>query len=311
MRPIIKYILWAAVLVGLAIAGIKYLSGEHFLRALQNFQWVYAPLLLGLSALHLALKGWRFALLLKPISDIPSLTLGRAYVAGQPATLIPGGVAARIALLKQVGVPIGKGTAPVTLSSLLDYVLTMIAGLLAAMWYEPARTPALIILAVLVFLGIVLAFPKARDWLMDAADWVARKIGIPDRWERFLQAFENSVTPKVLIGSIALTVVAFAIRLIILEFCFEGLGTTVSLAIIFLAYSLPTLLARLVPVPGGFGVTEASMVGLLVSMTSLDTNTAAAAVAIFRVSTILFEALLGALVYVFFWHGEDESAATS
>lgn len=299
------------MLVGFLIVGIKYLSGEHLLRALRNFQWMYAPLLLALSILHLVLKAARFALLLQPISDIPWLTPARAYIAGQPATLIPGGVTARIALLKQAGVPLGKGTAPVTLSSLLDYVVAMIAGLLAAIWYEPARTPALTVLAVLACLGVTVAIPQARGWLARAAVRVARKVGILDRWERFLQAFDNSTTFKILVGSTALTIAAFAIRLIILEFCFEGLGTPVSLAVIFLAYSLPTLLARLVPVPGGFGVTEASMVGLLVSTAGLDTNTAAAAVAIFRVSTILFEALLGLLVYVFFWYGEGESAAAS
>jgi uncharacterized protein (TIRG00374 family) len=75
---------------------------------------------------------------------------------------------------------------------------------------------------------------------------------------------------------------------------------------LFLAFIVPTMLGRIVPVPGGVGVTEASMVGFLTSTTQLDTNTTVAAVAIFRIVAIVIPVILGAMVYYFFWKGEDE-----
>ncbi len=50
---------------------------------------------------------------------------------------------------------------------------------------------------------------------------------------------------------------------------------------------------------------------LLISTSNLEVNTAAAAVAIFRVATILFQAVLGLPVYFFLWQGQDEPATSS
>jgi uncharacterized membrane protein YbhN (UPF0104 family) len=48
------------------------------------------------------------------------------------------------------------------------------------------------------------------------------------------------------------------------------------------------------------------MVGFLTSLGQLDTDITVGAVAIFRIVTIVFPAVLGALVYFFFWRGEEE-----
>ncbi|MEZ4617558.1 MAG: hypothetical protein R2867_18875 [Caldilineaceae bacterium] len=66
------------------------------------------------------------------------------------------------------------------------------------------------------------------------------------------------------------------------------------------------MLGRLAPVPGGIGVTEASMVGVLVSVAAMSSHTATAVVIIYRIATILFQALFGALVYFFVWRGSAE-----
>lgn len=152
MKTVFKYIVWAAVLAGLLLAAVKYLNSEDFTRALTTFQWIYAPFMLSLTAAYLSLKGWRFALLMRPLNDLPWGVLLRTYVAGQPATLVPGGVAARVALLEQLGVPVAKGSAPVVLSSLLDQALYFAGALVAALWFEPARTPALFLLGTLACL---------------------------------------------------------------------------------------------------------------------------------------------------------------
>lgn len=311
MKTIFKYVIWAAVMVGLLLAALKYLNSEDFIRALRTFHWLYAPLILSLSTVYLSLKGWRFVLLLRPLCDLHWSVLLRAYVAGQPATLLPGGVAARVALLEQVDVPVAKSSAPVALSSILDQVLFLAGALVAALWFEPARLPALILLGILACAGLLLAVPLTRRWLSHALSWIIAKVNILERWQRFLQASEDIATPAILTWSLALTLATFAIRILILALSLWGMGISLPLSTLFLAYTLSTALARLVPVPGGFGVTEASMVGLLVSTSNLEINTAAAAVAIFRVATILFQAVLGLPVYFFFWQGQDEPATSS
>lgn len=302
----LKYVLHAAVLVGLVVAGAKYLNGEELIEAVKKFDYSYAPIMLALSAGYLLLKSWRFVLLMRPVSDLPWGVVFKGFAAGQAATLLPGGVAARAGIMNQVGVSVATSSAPVAFSSGLDQVVFIVGSLVAALWFEDVRLAALIVMSVLAFIGLIALIPATRHWVADAADWLAEKLGIGEQWQNFLEAVPEVATPRVMATTMAVTLVLFAIKLVMLDLCIRGVGQTVSPPTLFLAFILPTMLGRLFPVPGGVGVTEAGMVGFLVSTAQINTNTATAAVAIFRVVTVLFQALLGALVYFFFWDGREE-----
>lgn len=302
----LKYILHVAVIVGLIIAGIKYINGEEVLQALRSYNYAYAPALLGLSALYLALKAWRFIRLMRPVSDVPGNVLFRGYVAGTAATLVPGGVAARAGLMDQAGISVAKSGVPVALSSILDQVAFIGSALLAAFWFESIRVPMLIVLGILVALGIIFLFPAPRRWLDRIATAVARRFNFADQWRNLLRSGREVMNIRTLLVSLAVTVVGLLVQVIILDFSLRGFGINVSYATLFFAYILPTMLGRLSALPAGVGVTEASMVGFLASSAGVDPDTGLAATAIFRIGTVFFQALLGALVYFFAWRGEDE-----
>jgi len=107
---------------------------------------------------------------------------------------------------------------------------------------------------------------------------------------------------------LAITIVGLLVQVIILDFSLQGFGFNVSYATLFFAYIVPTMLGRLSALPAGVGVTEASMVGFLSSSAGVDPDTGLAATAIFRIATVFFQALLGALVYFFAWRGEKEKS---
>jgi hypothetical protein len=113
----LQYGLHVAVLVGVAMAGLKYINGDAFLKALQRFSWEYAPLILALSVGYVLVKGWRFVFLMRQFTDASRWMILRAYVAGQACTLLPGGMAARAALLDQVKIPVSDSAASIALSS--------------------------------------------------------------------------------------------------------------------------------------------------------------------------------------------------
>lgn len=304
----LKHILTIAVLVGLGMAAYKYLNGEEVLDALRNFDYIYAPFILALSAAYLLLKAWRFVFLTRPLSALAWNIIFKAFVAGQAATLLPGGVAARSGLMHQVGMPVARSSVPVALSSLQDQVVFILGSLVAALWFEYARMPALVILAVLVAGAAIFLFPPTRQWLARLADWTAGKFRIRKQWYNFLEAVPRVVTTRTMLITMAITLVAFAIRIVVLQLSMLGVGLSLSYPALFLAYILPTMLGRIFPLPGGVGVTEAGMVGFISSTAGTDINTTTAAVAIFRVGTVVYEALLGALVYFFAWQGEKEVA---
>ena len=304
----LKYILHVVVLVGLILAAVKYINGEEVLQALRSYNYAFAPVLLILSVLYLAMKAWRFIRLMRPVSDVAGNVLFRGYVAGTAATLVPGGVAVRAGLMNQAGVSVAKSGMPVALSSILDQVAFIGSALVAAFWFESVRVPMLIVLGILVLLTVIFLFPAPRRWLGNVAAAIARRFKVAEQWENFLQHGREVINARTILVALAITVAGLLVQVIILDFSLRGFGFNVSYATLFFAYIVPTMLGRLSALPAGVGVTEASMVGFLSSSAGVDPDTGLAATAIFRIATVFFQALLGGLVYFFAWRGEKEKS---
>ena len=304
----LKYILNIVVLIGLIIAAVKYINGEEVLQALKSYNYAYVPVLLVFSALYLALKAWRFVQLMRPVSDVNGNVMFRGYVAGTAATLVPGGVAARAGLMNQAGVSVAKSGVPVALSSVLDQVGFIGGALFAALWFENLRVPLMILMGVLLVLGIIFAFPAPRHWLDNVTTAVAKRFHVAEQWKNFLRNGRTIINTRTILITLAITIVGLLVQVIILDFSLRGFGFNVSYATLFFAYVVPTMLGRLSALPAGVGVTEASMVGFLSSSAGVDPDTGLAATAIFRIATVFFQALLGALVYFFAWRGEKEKS---
>lgn len=144
--PYIKYLLHTAILLGVGVAAARYLDPDELLLALRRFDFLFAPIILAVSAGYIFLKGRRFVLLMRPLTGIHWGVIIRGYVAGTAATLLPGGVAARAGLMGQAGVHVEKSAAPVAYSSILDQAVFLLGLFVAAFWVDAARTPAFILL---------------------------------------------------------------------------------------------------------------------------------------------------------------------
>lgn len=310
VKRLVKYGFYALVLVSLGVAAREYLNGEAVVRALEAFNWTYTPFILGLTVVYLLLKGARFVVFLNPLVDYGRWAVLRAYLAGQVATLLPAGGAARVVVLEQVGVALPKGGAAVLFASLTDQAILISGVLLAAIWFEEARLPALIALGVLAAVAVLLWIKPIRARLLGAAAWLMEKVHLGDKWRAFQSAFDEGITLGVVLRGLAFTAAAFALMPLALELALRGLGLSVPPGTLLLAFVLPTLLGRLSSLPGGVGVTEASMVAILSAVQGVDANLAAAAVAVFRVGTVFFAAVFGGLVYLAVRAGGEVEAAS-
>ncbi len=306
----LKIGLHVAILLGVAWATLKYVNAQEVLAALRTFNYGLAPLLLALSLAELLLKAVRFHLLLQPFGQGISWATGiKLYIAGQGATVLPGGVAARAGLLNQVGVPISEASVPVLANSMADQFFFIMLGLLAALWYPQARTSALFILALLLVVGLLFAIKPSRVWLSQMAQRIAARLGLEEPWRNFLSCLTMLRSGKIALTTFVTTALAFAVLVVILRLSLQGVGQSVSFPVALLAYIIPTMVARLLPIPAGLGVTEATMVGFLTASAGVDTNSAVAGAAIFRIVAIFLPILFGALVYFFFWRSVAEKGS--
>lgn len=306
---ILKYVLHVVIAVGLVLAGVRYLNSEDVLRALASFEPLYGLLVLVVPAVQLALKSWRFEIFLRPFGACDTSTVMRAYAAGQPATLLPGGIAARIGLLRQAHVPVATSAAAVLFSSLFDQAVFILGLMATALWFPAARMAALVTLAVVAAVVVLLVVPAIRRLLGAALLWLAERVGLAEGAERFGEAVRRDLSKRVVAAAFALSLAAFATDVLLLDFSLRGVGLAVPLPEVFLAYLLPTMLGRLSALPaGGIGLAEAGIVGYLAGVSGVAPSVAVVAAAVFRISTVFLQALYGAVVYWLAWHGEHETA---
>jgi uncharacterized membrane protein YbhN (UPF0104 family) len=295
-------VLAVAILAGLVVAAVTHLRGAEMAAALRAFQWKYAAPILIFSALHLVLKAWWFGIAVNDVA--PHVSVWRAmvaYLCGQPATLIPGGIAARAALLAELDVPASVGSVPILFSSLLDMVTFTLLTLVAALWFPDGRRPALITLGVMLAIAVAVAIPPLRrglDWLLGG---LMRRFRLGKQWENFTAALGRAASWKFLgFGLLITSISSFTIPVVLL-FCVRAIGLSASLPALMLAVGLPTLIGRVTPSPAGAGPFDVGVVKLLGTAAGIGVNAAASALAVFRVATVLFHALLGVLVFALLW----------
>ena len=311
MAKALKIGLTIAVLVGLVIAAMKYLQGEAILAALRSFQWRYLPLMLLAAASALLLKAWRFQLLLQPVYRVSWKIPWKVFFAGQPAAVLPGGVAAQAGMMKEAGADLGRSSAPVLLASLEDQLILVGGSLLAALWFEPARMPVAVILGLFGLVALLLWWRPSRHWINQLALRVAGRFNLAHSLRNFQGVLPQLGSPSLLALTLGITAVSFALKFAVLVLAVWGSGLDLTYWSMFLAFIVPSLLGRVVPVPAGIGVVDASMVGFLAAAAALDANTAAAVVALFRVIMIFLPVVVGAIVYFLVWRGAREAVVHS
>ena len=297
-----RWALNGVVLGGLLIAGAKYLRGGQFWSAIAHFRPLYALPIFALTLLYVAIRGVRLGVPLHYLSGLNRLTAGVASVAGEGAALMPGGVMTYVAMFKEVGVKVGRGGASVAWVSVWDQALFVSLSLVAALWLPAARRGAFTVATLLLAIGILLAIPLTRLWIAVAWETLLLKIGALVSWRDTLSALRELAEPRVMGAGLLLTLCAALTMAGALNLAVSGLGADVTFASALLAYSLSSMLGRLTPLPGGVGVTEAALIGVLHKVGGVNLELAAAATAIFRVGTTLFSAVVGTAVYALWWN---------
>jgi uncharacterized protein (TIRG00374 family) len=300
-KTLLKYALHLAVLIGLGVAGAKYINGPEFWKAVNAFDWRYAPLICLLGIGSVVIKAWRFATLLRRVKDVKRTTTMVAYTAGQSATLLPGGIAARAAMLEQIGIEAAESSPAVALSSISDQLGFIVVSLFCAAWFESARKPVLILIGVLAIISILLGIEAVRTWLLGVIEKILGKFKLLEAWREFKESMAQTLSWEVVATGVMNTLMSFSLLIAALWFAMKGVGGSVPVLTVMLAFALPTMLGRISALPGGVGVTEFGMTGILNAAPGITLNQAAAAVLIFRLGTVVFTALVGGALYWFAW----------
>jgi uncharacterized membrane protein YbhN (UPF0104 family) len=266
-----------AVAVGLGLyADFGQLGDE-----LASFRWELFPLALALTALNYLLRFWRWQRYLARVDiEVPTGRSLAIFTAGLLGTITPAklGELLKCGLLKRsFGVPVRRSVPVVLAERVTDatgvVVLAVVAGAGTNRW--PLLAVALAGVAVIVLV--------VRSPLL----------------ERFARLGEAPVAARalletpLLVGMTALSAVSWFCECLAAYVCVRGLRLDLSLGDTVVVFSLGSLAGALSFLPGGLGVAEGSMTGLIRVLGDASRAGAVAATVLIRLATLWFAVALG------------------
>jgi uncharacterized membrane protein YbhN (UPF0104 family) len=266
-----------AVAVGLGLYADFGRLGDE----LRSFRWELFPLALALTALNYLLRFWRWQRYLARLSiAVPAGRSFAIFVAGLSGTITPAklGEVLKCVLLKRgFEVPVRRSVPIVLAERVTDATGVVVLALAAGAGTE--RWP-LIALAVA---GVVATVVVVRSPLLERFAGLGEA---PDAARALLG------TP-LLLGMTALSAASWFCECLAAYVCVRGLGLDLSLADTVVVFSLGSLAGALSLLPGGLGVAETSMTGLIQVLSDASRAAAVAATVLIRLATLWFAVALG------------------
>jgi glycosyltransferase 2 family protein len=295
-------LLFAAVVTALSLFGDVGELGAAF----RTFDWwlLFPILLLTLWNYAWRFVKWQLYLRRLAVGAISTSTSLLVYLAGFSMAITPGKVGElvkSIYLRRITGSPINRTSAIVAAERVTDGLAMLVLASIALTQFNYGRTLVAII-AIGVVIGLMLLQRPGllRRVLLKLENRPLFNRGVPHGLA-FLDASESLYRPATLVRAVGLGVISWtgeciAFYLVLVGLGLEGNWELVLIAMFVLAVS--SLLGGISMLPGGLGVTDASVAGMLLVLVDDEQMTrgvAAAATIIIRFTTLWFAVALGAV----------------
>lgn len=297
---LVASLLGAVVFAGLAaFADLEALSSAL---AVYPLGWLAAAF--ALAAGNYALRIVRWELYLRALDvRVPLGESSLVFLSGFLMSVTPGKVGEvfkSLLLFQSRGVPIAK-TAPVVIAERLTDVaaLVLLIALGSLSFPDGIWIAAIGAAAVASLVTLVLWRRLAHGVLA----WVGRtRLGarFAPRLELAYESLRVLSRPRLFAAATAVGVLAWGLECLSLHVILLGFGDAPALLESTFAYSASTMIGAVAMLPGGLGLTEASMTGLLLALRDgLPRTTASGATILTRLATLWFAVALGGAAFAF------------
>lgn len=276
-----------------------------------NFRWELLPAIIALTLFNYALRfvKWHWYLGVVGVKNLHWFDSLLIFIAGFSMTLTPGkaGEFLKAFLVKQrAGAPVAT-TSPIVLAERLTDGLALLILAASGLLIFDNPQVRMVMAGVVVMAAIIVALVQRRAMANRVMTWMQRAPILATRMH-YIHAFYSSAYEllqfKPLAIAIGLGIVSWAGECFALGLIVVGLGIPFSWTLVALsafAMGFATLAGSLLLVPGGLGVAEASIDGLLLAFGrapwlpegTITQPIAAAATLMIRFATLWFGWLLG------------------
>jgi len=274
---------------------------------LARFRWDYLPLVIGLTLLNYALRFAKWEFYLGQIgAKVERLDSAAIFASGFTMVLTPGKVGEFLKsyLLAQVSDTPMSQSAPVVVAERLTDGMAMVllatAGLIV---YRLGREVIFIVALLLLALVIIVEY---RPLALRLLRW-GQRLPLISRLARELDNLYESayalLTPRNLLWAVILGFLSWGSECVAFYLVLVGLGFPGTPSLLLQAsfiFASSAILGAVSFVPGGLGVTDASLAGLTLLLTGASRSLSVAASLLIRLSTLWFGATLGLVALFLF-----------
>jgi uncharacterized protein (TIRG00374 family) len=294
--------LFAAILVFTVLTVVG--DARDLAHELSDFRWSLAIPILVLTLWNYALRFLKWEMFLHElgVKGLPRRVSLRIYLSGFAMSVTPGKVGEFIKAVyvrRETGSPANRVAAVITAERVTDAAAMAILALLGATRFSYGRE----FVAVVIVGGVIaLALIQRPELIVRFIDRF-RRFAIVDRSAHHLTAFLDAsstlLSPRLLAKAVGLGVLSWSGECLAFFLVLNGLGMHASFELLLVAtfiLAVSSLAGGISLLPGGLGVADASVAGMLILLVDDDAMTKSVAVAatlLIRFATLWFAVLIG------------------
>jgi len=290
------------LLVGLALAvSIYFVLGLYadfgsMMDVLRGFTWQLLPLALALVCGNYLIRFIKWEYLIRVLdirlAAVPSFVI---FISGLTMTISPAkvGEVMKSFMLKDYGnIAISRSSPAVMAERVTDIIGVLILGGAGTLAYGFGR-PVLLVTVVLTVMFVLLVQMRG---LCIRLLRLAEHLPLVRRYALHLEEFYESayslLKVRHLLPTVALSTTGWFMECLAAYVCMRGLGIDIALPLVMFIFVIASLAGAIAMIPGGLGVAEGSMAGLLIA-NGIEKDAAVAGTILVRLVTFWFAILLG------------------
>jgi uncharacterized protein (TIRG00374 family) len=295
------------VFLSLAFAALVYIvfavwsNLGDIIQALQTFRWQYLPLIIGLTFCNYLFRFQNWQYYLKTLGvHLPRKDSFLIYIAGFSMSITPGkvGEIIRSFLLKEAThTPLSKTLSLTFVDRITDLsALVLIIGIGAVNFHYGQKIVwvlGMVLLAVIAFL----TWRKGSEAFLR---FLTKFSFLKKQSANLFTMYESAhvlLVPQRIIVILILSLLGWGCEALGFYVTFLAFGIEASVGAALFIYAFSTVIGAISLLPGGLGLTEGSMAGLLLLL-NVSKGIAGAATLVIRACTLWFGVLLGALFLI-------------
>ncbi|MFP3953512.1 MAG: YbhN family protein [Candidatus Acetothermia bacterium] len=285
------------VVVGLLLYGDVSKIGP----TLFQFNWVLLPLILSLTLVDDLLRfvKWNYFLGVLDI-ELPWGDSAAVFFSGLVMAITPGKVGElfKSLLVKELtGTEVSKTMPIVIVERFTDLIAVTLLASVGVAYFQYGIFALILVFVLALTLILVVQSRAISEWLIDKMEYMPLLKHHSGSIRNFYESSYELLRLPRLLFSVSISIFSWGSECVAMYLIISGLGVGQSFLLATFIFTFSSVMGAVSFLPGGIGVAEGSMTGIMIAVAGLSKPFAVSATLIIRLSTLWFAVFIGLITF--------------